>query len=360
VQVLRRLLARQRGERGRRVARVAGAEGGERLLEALDEGLVDVLGDDQPLGGDARLAAVLHAAHRGGLDRAPEVLGVEHDERVAAPELEHRLLQVLAGLRGDGAAGLLAAGERDALHERVCDDLLDVGDGEEDVRVDALGHAGVQEALLDGQRSLGVELGVLEQDRVAEHEVRPGDPDHLVQRVVPRLDREDDADRLVLDDGLALHDLDLPRLEETGAVLGVVVEDAGGQLDLAAGLLDALAHLAGDEGGEVVRALEHQLGGAADDLRALLDRAAAPLEEGGVGLLDDAVDGLGVEEGELLLHLAAERVERPVRAGAGGLCRWGLCGGHGGDPRLSVSRSVKGPTQGHERPHRRRAVTPRT
>ena len=29
-----------------------------------------------------------------------EVLGVEHDERVAAAELEHRLLQVLAGQRG--------------------------------------------------------------------------------------------------------------------------------------------------------------------------------------------------------------------------------------------------------------------
>ena len=34
-----------------------------------------------------------------------------------------------------------------------------------------------------------------------------------------------------------------------------------------AGLLDPLAHLAGDQGGELVRALEHQLAGAADDLR---------------------------------------------------------------------------------------------
>ena len=233
VQVLGRLLARQRGQRRRRVARVAGGEGGERLLQALDERLVDVLGDDQPLGGDAGLAAVLHPAHRGGLDRAPEVLGVEHDERVAAAELEHRLLEVLAGERGDAAAGPLAAGEGDALHERVRDDLLDVGDGEEDVGVDALGHAGVVEALLDRQRGLRVELGVLEQDRVAEHQVRPGDPDDLVERVVPRLDGEDDADRLVLDDRLALHHLDLPRLEEARAVLRVVVEDAGGQLHLA-------------------------------------------------------------------------------------------------------------------------------
>ena len=233
-----------------------------------------------------------------------EVVGVQHDERVAAAELEHRLLEVLAGQRGHAAAGPLAAGEGDALHERVRDDLLDVGDGQEEVRVDALGHAGVVEALLDRQGGLRVELGVLEQDRVAEHQVRPGHPDDLVERVVPRLDGEDDADRLVLDDRLALHHLDLPRLEEARAVLRVVVEDAGGQLHLAGRLLDALAHLAGHQGGELVLALEHQLGGAADDLRALLDRAAAPLAEGGVGALDHAVDLAGREEGELLLGLA--------------------------------------------------------
>ena len=72
-----------------------------------------------------------------------------------------------------------------------------LGDRQEEVRVDALGHAGVVEALLDRQGGLRVELGVLEQDRVAEHQVRSGDPDDLVERVVPRLDGEDDADRLV-------------------------------------------------------------------------------------------------------------------------------------------------------------------
>ena len=87
----------------------------ERLLEALDEGLVEVLGDDQPLGGRAGLAGVLHPAHGRGLDGGAQVVGVEHDERVAAAELEHRLLQVLAGQRADGAARALAAGQGHAL-----------------------------------------------------------------------------------------------------------------------------------------------------------------------------------------------------------------------------------------------------
>src|SRR3954452_1585656 len=183
VQILRRLLAGQRREAGGRVARVAGGECRERLLEAGDEVVVDVLWDDQPLGRDAGLTAVLHPARRGRLDRAPEVVGVEHDERVAAAELQHRLLQVLAGQRGHGAAGALAPGKRDALDEGVRDDLLDVGDGQEDVGVDASGHTCIVESLLDGEGGLRVQLGVLEQNRVAQLQVRSGRPDNLVKRV---------------------------------------------------------------------------------------------------------------------------------------------------------------------------------
>ncbi len=117
-------------------------------------------------------------------------------------------------ISADAGAGPLAAGQRHALHAAVGDDLLDVGDLQEDVGVDALGGAGVPEQLLQGERALRVQLGVLEQDRVAQHQVGAGHPDHLVQRVVPGLDGQQDADRLVDDDGLALHDVDRPGLEE--------------------------------------------------------------------------------------------------------------------------------------------------
>src|SRR3712207_8540959 len=55
-----------------------------------------------------------------------------------------------------------------------------------------LGRAGVPEQPLERERALRVELGVLEQDGVAEHQVRAGRPHHLVQRVVPRLDGQQD------------------------------------------------------------------------------------------------------------------------------------------------------------------------
>src|SRR3954451_21214120 len=247
VQVLSGALRGQGGQRRRRVGGVTRGEGGERLLEAGHEVVVDVLGDDDPFGGDAGLPAVLHPSRGGRLDGPPEVLGVEHDERVAAAQLEDRLLQVAPGDLGDARAGLLTAGQRDALDVRVGDDLLDVGDAQEDVGVDALGGAGVAEQLLQRERALRVQLGVLEQDGVAQNQVGSGHTDHLVEGIVPRLDRQDDAERLVHDDGLALHHVDAPGFQEPRAVRGVVLEDRRREHDLAGRLLEALAHLSGDQ-----------------------------------------------------------------------------------------------------------------
>jgi hypothetical protein len=114
-----------------------------------------LLGDDQPLGGGARLTGVLHPAHGRGLDRGGEVVGVEDDERVAAAELEHRLLQVLAGQGADGAAGRSLPVSVTPWIAGVGDDLLDVGDAQEGVGEDARRGAGVGEQLLDGDAHCG-------------------------------------------------------------------------------------------------------------------------------------------------------------------------------------------------------------
>src|SRR4028119_2223457 len=92
------------------------------------------------------------------------------------------------------------------------------------------------------------------------------------------------------------------------------------QVELAGGLLLPLAHLRGDERGEVVPALVHELGGPPDDGGAVLDGTPAPLLVGGVRAPDDAVDLLGGREVELLLGLAGEGVDRrvPPRGGAAG------------------------------------------
>jgi hypothetical protein len=80
---------RPHGRVGRR--RVAGLDCGERGRQAGDEGLVEVVDDDEPLGGVARLAGVLDPrGHRRG-DDGVEVVAAEQDERIGAAELEHDL-----------------------------------------------------------------------------------------------------------------------------------------------------------------------------------------------------------------------------------------------------------------------------
>jgi hypothetical protein len=163
-----------------------------------------LLGDDQPLGGGARLTGVLHPAHGRGLDRGGEVVGVEDDERVAAAELEHRLLQVLAGQGADGAAGALAAGQRHPLDAGVGDDLLDVGDAQEGVGEDARRGAGVGEQLLEGERALRDVLACLRTTVLPSTRFGPATRTDLVEGVVPRLDGQQHTDRPGLDDRLPL------------------------------------------------------------------------------------------------------------------------------------------------------------
>ena len=117
--------------------------------ELLDELVVEVVCDDEPLGGVAGLAGVVHPRRDGLLDDRVEVVGGEHDERVGAAELEHDLLQVAAGDLGDRGAGALAAGQRHAGDPGVGDDGGGLLVGGVDVDVGALGEAGVVEDLLD-------------------------------------------------------------------------------------------------------------------------------------------------------------------------------------------------------------------
>ena len=86
------------------------------------------------------------------VDGNVEVVGREQDERVRAAELENDLLQVAATDLGDRSAGALGAGERDALHARVGDDLLDLVVRGVDVYVGAGREPRVQEDLLNSRR----------------------------------------------------------------------------------------------------------------------------------------------------------------------------------------------------------------
>ena len=114
----------------------------------------------------------------------------EQDERVGAAELEHDLLQVAPGDLGDRRAGPLGAGQRDAPHARVGDDLGDLVVRGEDRLVGAVREARVVVDLLDRRGRLRALRRVLEQDRVADDQVRAGETGHLVVGEVPGHDPE--------------------------------------------------------------------------------------------------------------------------------------------------------------------------
>ena len=138
LQPVRRRGRRQRPDRRVARRRVAGLDLGERRGELLDEVVVELVDDDEPLGRVAGLAGVLQPPADGLLDDGVEVVGLEDDERVRAAELEHDLLEVAAGDLGHRGARAARAGERHALHARVADHPLDLLVARVDVDVGVL------------------------------------------------------------------------------------------------------------------------------------------------------------------------------------------------------------------------------
>ena len=132
-------------------ARIAGRQRCGALGELGDEGVGDLLVDDDALGRHADLALVDEGAEDRGVDRRVEVGVVEHDQRRLAAEFEQHRLQMLGGELGDDPADLRRAGEVDAPDGRMGDQRLDdlrrVGRRVGDDVDDALGEAGVVQHL---------------------------------------------------------------------------------------------------------------------------------------------------------------------------------------------------------------------
>jgi hypothetical protein len=172
----------------------------------------------------------------------------------------------------------------------VLEHPLDVAGLDEHVGVHPLGGARVAEELLEGQRGLRAAAGVLEQDRVAEHQVGPDEPDDLVGGVVPGLHAQQHAERVAAQDGVAGVGRQRPRRREARTLVAVVAQDARGEVDLLLRLTDQLPHLERRQVGEQLAALGEQLAGATDDGGPLLERPLPPAQERVVGRLDRPVD----------------------------------------------------------------------
>ena len=75
-------------------ARVAGRQGRGARRELREEGVGDLVVEDDLLGRHADLAGVGEGAEDGGVDRLVDVGVVEHDQRRLAAEFEQHRLQV--------------------------------------------------------------------------------------------------------------------------------------------------------------------------------------------------------------------------------------------------------------------------
>ena len=231
---------------------------------------------------------------------------------IGAAQLQHHLLEVAARDLGDRGARALRASQRDPAHARVGDDPLDLVIGGEDVDVGVLGDPGLVEDLLHRQRGLRALRRVLEQDRVTDHQVGPGETRHLVIRVVPRHDPQQQAVRAAAHERGPVPVQQLDRLigHQRGTVVGVVVIDRTAEIDLAERLLDRLAHLAHDDLGKLLALLGMKLADSPDDSGALLyRRRPRPLAMRPVGTPDGVTKLVVADRRILAYRLARSRVD---------------------------------------------------
>ena len=174
---------------------------------------------------------------------APQVGARHHDERIAAAELEHRLLDLPAGGAGDLTAGRLAAGQRRACHPGILQHALDLIRADQQRLKRALRKARAPEHVLDHQRALRDVRRVLEQHDVAGHQRRRGEAEHLPEGKVPRHHGEDRPERLVPDEALGGRALHRFVGEHPRGVLGVEAAAPRALGRFLAARLDELAHL---------------------------------------------------------------------------------------------------------------------
>ena len=245
---------------------------------------------------------------------------VEDDDRRLAAELEVEPLDLVGRGPRDVLAGVGVAGDRDHPDLRVSDErVADRGAGPGD----DVEHAGRQDVGGDlgqderGQRRPGRRL---EDDRVPGREGRPDLPAGHHDRVVPRRDRGDDADRLAPDHrGVACHvlvgGLALHHPSRAGEEPQVVDDDR----DLVDRRADRLAGVPRLEPAELVGTRLDRVGELEQHQAPLGRRRVLPGLEGGRRRVDGAIDILGVGRLDLGDDLAVGRVLDVERRARGGI-----------------------------------------
>ena len=261
-------LARRQG-RERALGGLCGIAGLEILRpfdEPVDEAIEDLFGDDDPLVRVTGLSGIANPGVPGQISRRLDVIGVQHHVGVGATELQDTLLEVATRDRRDDGPRAFRSGQRHPDDAAVTDHGLDLPVGGEDVDVRAFGNAGLIHEFLHGQRRLRHRLGMLEDDRVAQHQVWGREARDLIEGVVPRHDAQQRPDREFLHVRLAAGErLDFLIGRQTWALRGEVVEDVAAEVGFAHRFGKGLAHFLGRDGTEARRVLLEQLSDPGDD-----------------------------------------------------------------------------------------------
>ena len=189
----------------------------------------------------------------------------QDEERVAAAKFQDGALELRSGRARDRPARADAAGQRDGVHARVLDQRRDARDGHGEV-LENVAPAGAAEKVLEPRAALRSVVGVLEQADVARHERRRGEPDDLPKGIVPRHQRQHDAERLVAHEAAVV---DAFVAQHRLAVRGVVAAALGTFRRLGAALGQRLAHLERGEVGELVALRLEKFSHAKQELRAV-------------------------------------------------------------------------------------------
>ena len=285
--------------------------GAGRLGEMGAEGLIEVFVDVDALDRDAQLPGRGERSAHGALDGLLQIRIGGHDQRVLAPELERGREQTLPRLGGDRPSRGRRPGERDS-----------VGTGHE-CGADLGGRAGHELPHLGGQtRGDGQpahehrgqrrrRIGFVD-DGVAGGQGREQVGRTQGQRVVPRCDEPDHAQRGARDLGAGEHgDRPAPTFgtQIPGGHHPVVAEHIEGIEDLVIGVDAGLAGLVLDDVEEQILIPDQCGMQSSEHLRPVLNRLSGPCFACDAGRGVGGLDVVGSVPGEPVDLLAGERFD---------------------------------------------------
>jgi hypothetical protein len=158
---------RQRPYLRGRVCRIANFETSNRGDKTLLELGRDMLMHDESLRRDARLPVVDRSRPHGNVDGPGEIGAGHDDERIAAAELQHGLLEMAAGHTRDLTAGSFASRERRGGDPPIGEQCRDCVRADEQRLKHTGGCSGVAKQLLEGESTLRHVRRVFEQSDVA-------------------------------------------------------------------------------------------------------------------------------------------------------------------------------------------------